>query len=389
MKYTNTLEYTDAISRLVHRNLEILQNAKKEERELSEDEDTEMKANEEELDELKNEKEELEKSLENTNDENKEEKECEKDKNTENTKMEKNFSIVKEIREAMKTGRSIELRAGEPNYSVTTNGEDVVATDIYSILEPLRANLVFSKVGCHFLTNLVGDVQVPIMTKTNVAWAGEVDEAGDGSGTLSNITLSPKRLTCKVPISLQMLAQDSQDIEGLIMNDLTKAVSDKLEATVLGYAAGSTTQPAGMFNGKTLTAVTTYKDICDFEASVEENDVYGSMHYILTPKAKAGLRGTIKGTNATGMVYDQREVDGVPAEVTTNLVCASGNKDGILYGDFNNLYIGTWANLRIDVVQDSYTLSRGQIMLIVNFFCDAKVARPEAFAFGKYVAPED
>lgn len=381
----NSLEIQDEKNILVKRNLDILAAAKREERELTEEEDKEFTDNEEKVKELDKEAEELEKELEN-----KEEKECENDKNTENKQMEKkDFSIVKEIREAMKTGRSIELRAGEPNYSVTTNGEDVVATDIYSILEPLRANLVFSKVGCHFLTNLVGDVQVPIMTKTNVAWAGEVDEATDGSGTLSNITLSPRRLTCKCPISLQMLAQDSQDIEGLIMNDLAKAVSDKLEATVLGYAAGSTTQPAGMFNGKTLTEVTTYKDICDFEASVEENDVYGSMHYILTPKAKAGLRGTIKGTNATGMVYDQREVDGVPAEVTTNLVCASGNKNGILYGDFNNLYIGTWANLRIDVVQDSYTLSRGQIMLIVNFFCDAKVARPEAFAFGKYVAPED
>lgn len=381
----NSLEIQDEKNILVKRNIDILAAAKREERELTEEEDKEFTDNEEKVKELDKEAEELEKELEN-----KEEKECENDKNTENKQMEKkDFSIVKEIREAMKTGRSIELRAGEPNYSVTTNGEDVVATDIYSILEPLRANLVFSKVGCHFLTNLVGDVQVPIMTKTNVAWAGEVDEAGDGSGSLSNITLSPKRLTCKVPISLQMLAQDSQDIEGLIMNDLTKAVSDKLEATVLGFAAGSTTQPAGMFNGKTLTEVTTYKDICDFEASVEENDVYGNMHYILTPKAKAGLRGTIKGTAAVGMVYDQREVDGVPAEVTTNLVCASGNKNGILYGDFNNLYVGTWANLRIDVVQDSYTLSRGQIMLIVNFFCDAKVARPEAFAFGKYVAPED
>ena len=380
----NSLEIQDEKNILVKRNLDILAAAKREERELTEEEDKEFTDNEEKVKELDKEAEELEKELEN-----KEEKECEKDKNTENTKMEKNFSIVKEIREAMKTGRSIELRAGEPNYSVTTNGEDVVATDIYSILEPLRANLVFSKVGCHFLSGLVGDCQVPIMSKTNVAWAGEVDEATDGSGTLSNITLSPRRLTCKVPISLQMLAQDSQDIEGLIMNDLTKAISDKLEATVLGYAAGSTTQPAGMFNGKTLTAITTYKDICDFEASVEENDVYGNMHYILTPKAKAGLRGTIKGTAAVGMVYDQREVDGVPAEVTTNLVCASGNKDGILFGDFSNLYVGTWANLRIDVVQDSYTLSRGQIMLIVNFFCDAKVARPEAFAFGKYVAPED
>lgn len=387
MKYSNTVEYIDAINRIVHRNLEILQNAKKEERELTEEESEEMTKNEQEVDELKSEKEELEKSLEET-------PECEKEnenrnKNIEKDKMEKkNFSIVKEIRESMKTGKPIEFRAGEPNYSVTTNGEDVVATEIYDILEPLRANLVLTKAGAHYMSGLVGDVQVPIMSATNVAWAGEVAEATDGSGSFTNITLAPKRLTAKVPISLQMLAQTSQDVEGIIMNDLMKAVSDKIEATVLGYAAGSTTQPAGMFYGATLTDITTYADLCDFEADVEENNVYGSMHYILTPKAKAYLRGLIKGTANVGMVYEAGEVDGTPTDVTTNLVAASGNKMGVLFGDFSNLYIGTWGDVRIDVVQDSYTLSRGQIMLIVNFFVDAKVARNEAFAFGNVVAPE-
>lgn len=387
MKYSNTVEYIDAINRIVHRNLEIIQNAKKEERELTEEENEEMTKNEEEVDELKSEKEELEKSLEETPEDEKENEN--RNKNIEKDKMEKkNFSIVKEIRESMKTGKPIEFRAGEPNYSVTTNGEDVVATEIYDILEPLRANLVLTKAGAHYMSGLAGDVQVPIMSATNVAWAGEVAEATDGSGSFTNITLSPKRLTAKVPISLQMLAQTSQDIEGIIMNDLMKAVSDKIEATVLGYAAGSTTQPAGMFYDATLTDITTYGDLCNFEADVEENNVYGSMHYIITPKAKAYLRGLIKGTNNSTMTYLDGEVDGTPTDVTTNLVCEADNDKGVLYGDFSNLYIGTWGDVRIDVVQDSYTLSRGMIMLIVNFFVDAKVARNEAFAFGNIVEPE-
>lgn len=383
----NSLEILDKKNILVKRNLDILALAKKEERELTEDESKEFDENEEEIKSLDEEQEKLEKELEET-------PECEKEnenrnKNIEKDKMEKkNFSIVKEIRESMKTGKPIEFRAGEPNYSVTTNGEDVVATEIYDILEPLRANLVLTKAGAHYMSGLVGDVQVPIMSATNVAWAGEVAEATDGSGSFTNITLAPKRLTAKVPISLQMLAQTSQDVEGIIMNDLMKAVSDKIEATVLGYAAGSTTQPAGMFYGATLTDITTYGDLCDFEADVEENNVYGSMHYILTPKAKAYLRGLIKGTANVGMVYEAGEVDGTPTDVTTNLVCEADNKMGVLFGDFSNLYIGTWGDVRIDVVQDSYTLSRGQIMLIVNFFVDAKVARNEAFAFGNVVAPE-
>lgn len=355
--------------------------AKKEERELNDEECKEFEENETEIKELDSELEELDKELENEENEN---------KNTNETEMEKkSFSIVKEIRNAMETGKPINFRAGEPNYSVTANGEDVVETDVLDILEPLRANLVFSKVNAHYLGNLVGDVQVPIMTATNVNWAGEVAAATDGSGTLSNITLSPKRLTAKVPISLQMLAQTSQDIEGIIMNDLIKAIADKIEATVLGYAAGTTTQPAGMFNGATLTDITTYGDLCDFEAGVEENNVYGSMHYVITPKAKAYLRGLIKGTNNTDMVYTAGEIDGTPTEVTTNVVAASGDKLGVIYGNWDNLYIGTWSDVRIDVVQDSATLTNGQIMLIVNFFCDAKVARTEAFALGHVVKPED
>ena len=377
----NSLEILDKKNILVKRNLDILAVAKKEERELNDEECKEFDENETEIKELDSELEELDRELENEENEN---------KNTEETEMEKkSFSIVKEIRNAMETGKPINFRAGEPNYSVTANGEDVVETDVLDILEPLRANLVFSKVNAHYLGNLVGDVQVPIMTATNVNWAGEVAAATDGSGTLSNITLSPKRLTAKVPISLQMLAQTSQDIEGIIMNDLIKAIADKIEATVLGYAAGTTTQPAGIFNGATLTDITTYGDLCDFEAEVEEANVYGNMNYVITPKAKAYLRGLIKGTNNTDMVYTAGEIDGTPTEVTTNVVAAADDKLGVIYGNWDNLYIGTWSDVRIDVVQDSATLTNGQIMLIVNFFCDAKVARTEAFALGHVVKPED
>lgn len=379
----NSLEITDKKNILVKRNLDILALAKKEERELTEDENAEFEKNEQELKELCDEEEKLEKELENEEKEDKEDK----DKNINKDNMEKKeFSLIKEIRSAAETGKSINLRTS--NYSVAANGEDVVETDILDIMTPLRANLVLTKAGAKFMGGLVGDVQVPIMSATNVAWAAEEGAATDGSGSFTNVTLSPKRLTAYVPITLQMLAQDSQDVEAKIREDIIKAVQDKLEATILGYAAGSATQPAGVFYGATVASITTYSDLCDFEASVEENNVYGNMHYILTPKSKAGLKGMIKGTNNTGMVYEAGEVDGVPSEVTTNLVCASGNKNGILYGDFTNLAIGAWDNVQLDVVRDSASLKNGCVTLIINAFFDAKVLRSQAFAYGKYVAPE-
>ena len=381
MKYNNTVEYQDAISRLVHRNLEVLRSCKDEEREMTEDEEKEMKEAEEEIDELKEEMKALEEELENENKE-------EENKNIDTDKMEKKYSLIKELRNAMETGKSVNLRAGEPNYSVTTNGEDVVETDVYSILEPLRAKLVLTNAGAQYMTGLVGDVQIPIMSAANVGWKGEVAAADDGSGSFTNVTLSPKRLTAYFPISLQFLAQDSVDAEAKIRQDIINAIADKLEATILGYAAGTTNQPAGIFYGQTLTSVTTYGDLCDFEATVEEANVNGAMHYVLTPKAKAALKGMIKGTNNSGMVFEANAVDGTPAEVTTNLVCANANKNGILYGDFSNLVIGAWDDIQLDVVRDSVSLKNGCVTIIVNAFFDAKVARPEAFAYGKYVAPQ-
>lgn len=381
----NSLEILDNKNILVKRNLDILALAKKEERELTEDENKEFDENEQKIKELDEEAEKLEKELEETEKE-KEELE-EQNKNIDKDNMEKKeFSLIKEIRSAAETGKSINMRTS--NYSVAANGEDVVETDILDIMTPLRANLVLTKAGAKFMSGLVGDVQVPLMSATNVAWAAEEGAATDGSGSFSNVTLSPKRLTAYVPITLQMLAQDSLDVEAKIREDIIKAVQDKLEATILGYAAGTTTQPAGVFYGQTVTSVSNYGDLCDFEASVEEANVYGNMHYILTPKAKAALRGMIKGTNNTSMVWEAGEVDGIPSEVTTNLVCANANKNGILYGDFSNLAIGAWDNIQLDVVRDSASLKNGCVTLIINAFFDAKVLRPEAFAYGKYVAPE-
>lgn len=84
----------------------------------------------------------------------------------------------------------------------------------------------------------------------------------------------------------------------------------------------------------------------------------------------------IKGTNATGMVYENGSVDGTQALNTSNV--ASTN---YIYGDWSNLAIGSFGGL--DLVVDPYSkAAAGQVRLVVNAFFDAKVLRPEAFAAG-------
>ena len=298
-----------------------------------------------------------------------------KNKNTSIRKMEKKFSLVKELRNAMETGKSVNLNEiAKRAYTVTDEGVDVVETDIYDILEPLRAKNVLVAAGAKFITNLQGNVQVPVMSATQVGWKGEIAAADDGSGAFTNVTLTPKRLTGKFPVSLELLAQDTLGVENMIRQDIVNAVNEKLEATILGAGAGDLNTPAGLFHGYADTnVIADFGDIADLEAKVEEKNVYGNCKYIVSPKAKAKLRSTIKGTAGVGMIMENGAIDGTEALATSNVPAGK-----MLYGDFSNLVIGQWDSVILDVVRDTDSLANGCVTIVVNCYFDAKVAREGA-----------
>lgn len=405
MKKLNSLEIRDAREQLKKRGLEIIETCKKEVRDLTEDEEKEIEDLKEQIKDKDEELKELQERLETLSFEDEKEDEGEKEENKSKSnirKMNKNFSLVKAIRsiannqpldditlEVIKAGQEEARKAGvnaqgqiqlpteeRAAITVSAEGEDVVATDLFDILTPLRAKNVLVNAGAKFLSNLVGNVQVPVMTKSNVTWEGETASASDGAGAFSHITLSPKRLTAYVDISKQMIAQDSIGVENAIRNDLVAAINAKLEETILGDDAGTATKPAGIFNTISAESVSDFGDICDLEADVEDNNVLGECVYIMSNKAKSALRAMIKGTNGTGMVYENGEVDGTKAFNTSNV---SGKQ--YVYGDFSNLAIGSWGG--VDLTVDPYTKAGdGQIRIVVNMYVDAQVLREEAFVTG-------
>ena len=331
------------------------------------------------------------------------EKEIRNNETKNHTKMTKEFRLIKAIND-IANNRSVddtaqavvkagaeEMRKAGVSYggqiqlptselrsaiTVTAEGEDVVATEIYDILEPLRAKNVLVAAGAKFITGLVGDVQVPSMTAGNVTWEGETVSAKDGGQTFTAVKLSPKRLTAYVDISKQFLVQDSKSAEALIRMDIINAINSKLEATILGSAQGTTTQPAGIFNGVSKTTIASFKDICDLEAKIEDANVIGECKYVMSNKAKAALRNMAKSAKSTELVMEAGAIDGTEVLNTSNV-----EEQNVVYGDFSNLAIGQWGS--IDLLVDPYTKAAdGQVRLVVNAFFDAKVLRNGAFAYG-------
>nr|DAX72945.1 MAG TPA: prohead serine protease [Caudoviricetes sp.] len=323
-----------------------------------------------------------------------------------NTMKEQRFSLLKAIRnvaenrqldnvtaavcnEGMKEMRAAGLNTVGQIYiptmetraavSVASEGADVVATDLYDIIEPLRAKNVLVQAGAKFYTGLTNSAQIPVMTGSNVNWAGETAAATDGNVLFNNVTLTPKRLTAYVDISKMLLAQDSIGVENAIRQDLINAINSKLESTILGKGAKSATTPAGIFNGKTPTKVTDFEGLVGLEAKVEEANVLGGISYIASPSARASFRNMLKGSRGTAqLAYTDGTLDGTPVYSTSNVEAKT-----FVVGDFSNLAIGSWGGW--DIVVDNYTQAvNGMIRLVVNAYFDAALIRPEAFQFGTF-----
>lgn len=400
------------------RAFEIIDLAKKELRDLTEDEQAEIDLIKEDITNLQEEVEEKpEEEIETKSEEEPVKEEEPKEEEVEEPKVEeknkdnssnirktmnKEFRLVKAIRdiannrsldeiskavanagaeEMRKSGLSfggqIQLPLETRTITVASEHDDVIETEFTNILEPLRAKNVLVGAGAKYLGNLVGDVQVPIMSATNVGWAGEIADAASGDPAFNHVTLQPKRLTAYVDLSKQFIAQDSLAAEALIREDLVKAINAKLEETILGAGSGSTTEPEGMFHAISATSVSGFADVCDKEAELEDANVYGEKVYVMSNKAKAAFRVMPKSTKSTQLVMENGEIDGTKAYNTSVI---DGKK--YLYGDFSNLAIGQWG--AIDLTVDPYTLARsGQIRLVVNAYFDAKILRPTAFTAGE------
>jgi HK97 family phage major capsid protein len=324
-------------------------------------------------------------------------------KNKESIKTEKsmeNFSLIKAIRsvannqplderaqevinqgvsEMRKSGQSYagqiviptEYRAAQA--TVAGQGAEVVATDKTNILAPIYQNLVMAKAGAQFMTGLVGNVSVPTYSGATVGWKGEVDAAADGTGTFDEVELSPKRLTAFIDVSKQFLIQDSASAEALLRSDIVRAVSNKLEETILGDEAGSTTKPEGIFNGATA-ATLTYDGTVDMEEELDGVESNYNPCYIVSPAVKATLRKAKTDAGSGQFVYEDNEINGIPC------YCTSAAK-GIVLGDFSNYVIGQWG--ATDLVVDPYSqAANGKIRIVINAYFDAKPLRKDAFVKG-------
>ena len=193
----NTVELRDSIHQMVLQCRSMVETCKKEQRNMTEEEDKQFNELKDKIEEKKRELNELEEALKNYDEELPEDLEeksvCEEklpeEKNNRNITM-KN-TLVKELRNALANNiKTIKFPA--ETRTVQVNGDSgqvhdhVVEKEIQGILEPLYAKSVLAQLGVKWYTGLPkGDISVPVMGKGNVGWATEIATASASTNTFT------------------------------------------------------------------------------------------------------------------------------------------------------------------------------------------------------------
>ena len=298
-------------------------------------------------------------------------------------------AIDREARAEMRNaGRSSSAQLVLPlekrTITVTTEHDDVIETEFENILTPLWANRVLN--NARHITGLIGDVQFPTMADdSNVAWEGEITQNQESNFTFGNIQLKPHRLSTTIFLSKQLLLQDSIGVENAVRQALMDAIYDKIEKTFLSKTAAAGNVPGGIFAGLTATPVTSFKELCEFEAGAEKNNYAGSLTYLLSPDAKAAIRGTMTyGGKTTRMVMEGNEIDGTPYVSTNNMAAKE-----FAYLNWNDVVIGEWGQMEVSVDSTSVQMARNaQVAITVNLWLDCKVLRSQAVYLGTVQAAQ-
>lgn len=311
-----------------------------------------------------------------------------RNENKKSYKMKKNI-ILSEIRSALNSAEhKVTLPAETRTITQTVSGDgvhdEIVEEEFKGLLEPLYADSVISNLGITIYNGLpAGDFKVSAMGKGSAAWADETGVAAESKNTFSHVTLQPKRISAQLSYSKQFLAQDTIGAEAAIRRDIYNALVAQIQHTMLSADAAGTNKPAGIFNGVTAKNISSYAELCNVEAAVDDSNVKGERKYLMSNKAKAILRCMPKSSLTTELVLDGNDIDGTPVIANSDVPTTQ-----YAYGDFSNIVMGTWGN--VDLIIDPYTLAaENSIRIVVNAFVDWKKVRKDenVIVYGKVSAP--
>ena len=265
-------------------------------------------------------------------------------------------------------------------------GGYAIANDLLSqsFIDMLRARSVLLSMATP-MGGLVGDITIPAQASgAQGYWLGEDEDATEDTLSLRQIGMTPK--TCGVfsEITRKMLQQSSLDAEGLVRQDLARALALTMDKAGF-YGTGSANQPLGIKNLTGINAVVfaaqqpTFGELVELETAIaSDNADVDSMAYISNAAFRGHCKTTEKFAGSNGMTIWEpgNTVNGYRVEITNQVVTGD-----VFHGNFSDMIAGMWGGL--DLTIDPYSNSKSGRLRIVAFQdIDFAYRHVESFAYG-------
>ena len=243
------------------------------------------------------------------------------------------------------------------DYVDTTNQNSV---ETMSFTDQLESNLVLASAGANTYFG-VENQKFPVIGGITSAWQPETGGTeADGTGTTTNVTLSPKKIISIVNISQESMVQNAS-LEAAMQRNMaaniaatwetalldTADVSNAPESIFADAAAGST----AAFSGSSASAL--YNTYIGNDGTYEG----ARMAYLMDGDAYADIKTSAMVSNVSA-AYDMRDktVNGIYAFVSSNVASSGASGKGhVLYGDFSKVHLAQFGG--IDILLDKYTYS--------------------------------
>lgn len=290
------------------------------------------------------------------------------------------------------------LRRGQTVTGYTVSAGDqggvTVPEELNPLIDALWSKTWLGPAGARFLNGLQGDQRFPIQTtKPTITELSEIEEMGYTEILFDDFSMTPKRRGATIPFSRQMLLQSNVDIQNLVIDNISLALSQYLNVEGLGIVLGAiTSSNSNIVELGTNGDAPSYEDLVKIRTKVDSKDaLINAPVWVTNTLVKGQLQLTEKfsGTNGEAIWGDSDTLLGYPAIVTnlvpSNLVKGDASTcSALIFGNFSDLFVGMWDGF--EFIVDPFTAKRkGQIEVTANTFYDIKVARAASFAGSKDV----
>ena len=264
-------------------------------------------------------------------------------------------------------------------------------------IDGLKQYLVVAQLGATVLGDLVGTLPLVSAGSISAAWVAEGVQGSVSKATFSRKTMTPHRNVCVGAISKDLVRQTSIDVEKIIWSKIQQAHAELLEAACIagtgtsgqptGILTGITDAASGLVAGGTNGAAINWANVVKLETVIRKNNAKrGKLGYLTNSKVIGALKTTEKASNTARFLLDDNgklngysvaESNLVPDNLTKG--SASGVCSAMIFGNFEDLYIGHWGG--VDIIVDELTLAdQADIKFVLNSWDDVCVAEPKSFA---------